>query len=514
VSAPVALTGFAIGYAIDDANGHVYQKLKLTPRLLAKLLTESYPAVQAVQDGWQNTPNADEPTDYKPLVNNPINIAADPEFQALNPGISHDVGQTFGASALVMLSSDSDLVSALTSYINADPDARAWLDGQPDPWGMVVNPNYRGIKLPVDGWPLLDTFEPKSIYENGTNPCLTLNPVPYLPLVASPMNSIALISLNLQYAIQQSQVVCTNADTLNPKLVATGPETIGSRFLIGITSLADANRYRIDSAALQTRNTNGASVKSTGASGRTFVGPTDSGLRAAARLLAPNADDGTWELPYEKLVGTTGSESAYPGAMMVSAAVATKGLLSTEAHDLAKYVSYAAGAGQTPGGSSGQLPAGYLPLTSANALGAQANYAKIAAQYIAAQDGKVPSVLAPKPPPATAPSGGASTPNPTPTSGATLPAGNGNSGGAGAPPPALGNATTPAVGGGSSTPPAPSVNTSPAASASPAAKTVRLTGAQAPSAGAIGWILPILALIGLGAALAAPLLTRFAGRRS
>ncbi len=37
------------------------------------------------------------------------------------------------------------MIRALTTYINDDPAARAWLNGKPDPWGMVVNPAYRHI---------------------------------------------------------------------------------------------------------------------------------------------------------------------------------------------------------------------------------------------------------------------------------------------------------------------------------------------------------------------------------
>src|SRR5436305_2507848 len=125
-----------------------------------------------------------------------MNITHDPEFQALNPQVAPSSSGNFGAATLLMLSSDSDVVHALTAYIDADREARAWLDGQPDPWGMVVNPNYKGIDLPVDTWPLLDTYEPRDIYTDS-NPCLQQNPVPYLPLVASPTTRLASISLNL-----------------------------------------------------------------------------------------------------------------------------------------------------------------------------------------------------------------------------------------------------------------------------------------------------------------------------
>ena len=69
---------------------------------------------------------------------------------------------------LYALSSDSDVMYALTSYINADPEARAWLNGTPDPWGMTVNPAYQGISLPLSSWPQLDTYTPPS---QSTDPC-------------------------------------------------------------------------------------------------------------------------------------------------------------------------------------------------------------------------------------------------------------------------------------------------------------------------------------------------------
>jgi hypothetical protein len=75
VQAPVAVTGFAIAYSIDDAAGNRYGSLRMNARLLAKLLTESYPANSLVRDN------------YPALASNPANITQDPEFQALNPGL-------------------------------------------------------------------------------------------------------------------------------------------------------------------------------------------------------------------------------------------------------------------------------------------------------------------------------------------------------------------------------------------------------------------------------------------
>ena len=55
MQAPIGVAGFAIVYVIDNGNGTQYEKLQLDPRLLAKLLTESYPGTNNVQTNWQIT---------------------------------------------------------------------------------------------------------------------------------------------------------------------------------------------------------------------------------------------------------------------------------------------------------------------------------------------------------------------------------------------------------------------------------------------------------------------------
>jgi hypothetical protein len=398
VSAPIAVTGFSISYIIDGANGQPYTHLRLTPLLLAKLLTESYPAELPVQE--------EDPA----LAHNPLNITDDPEFQQLNPGITHGVGASEAASELMTLSSDSDVIEALTTYINDNPQARAWLNGKPDPWGMVVNPAYRDIKLPVNEWPLLSTFEPTKWYQQDENDCLFHDPVPYLPLVAAPQATLEEISESMQFDIANSTVVCQqiNGESANEKLVALGPQTIGYRFLIGITPLADNYRYQLRAAALQT-------------SGGNFVTPTASALRTAAALLAPDESSGTWLLPYGKFTSSKAAAGAYPGTMVVYAAVPTTGLPAQSAEDYAALLRYAAGSGQDPGLAVGQLPPGYLPMTKADGLGALANYTLRAAADVEAQNGKVPPLIAPPPtkghnPPPTTTTTPSSTTSTTPSS--------------------------------------------------------------------------------------------------
>lgn len=371
MNAPTAVTGFSISYVIDGANGQPYTHLRLTPLLLAKLLTESYPSELPIQQ--------EDPA----LSHNPLNITLDPEFIALNPGITQGVVASEAASELMTVLGGSDVMYALTSYINANPQARAWLNGKPDPWGMVVNPAYKGIKLPLSQWPLLSTFEPTSYYNSDVNDCLYHNPQPFLPLVAAPLLSLEDVSESLQYGIANSTTVCSQIDgtSLGEKLVAQGPQTIGYRFLIGVTPVADNYRNLVRSAALES------------APG-VFVQPTPATMDAAARLMRPDAATGTWSLPYPDL-RRTADEHAYPGTMIVNTAAPTSGLSAQSAADLSSFLRFVITEGQHPGLGVGQLPPGYVPITSANGLGAMADYTLATAEVVGNQDGQVIAVTSP-----------------------------------------------------------------------------------------------------------------------
>jgi hypothetical protein len=368
VNAPVAVTGFSISYDIDGANGQPYTHLRLTPLLLAKLLTESYPSELPIQE------------EFPALSHNPLNITLDPEFIALNPGITQGVAASEAASELMAISSDSDVMEALTSYINSDPTTRAWLDGKPDQYGMVVNPAYQGIKLPVDVWPLLSTFEPTAYYQSDNNDCLFNSPVPYLPLVAAPLASLEDISSSMQFAIANSTTDCSQiaGTTLGEKLVPQGRQTVGYRFLIGITPLGDNARYGLRAAALQ--STPG-----------TFVTPSNASLKAAAALLQPHTQEGMWTLSYPELATAAGAQ-AYPGTMVVYAAVPTSGLSKDDAKDYSELIDFATTTGQTPGLNVGQLPPGYLPMTKQNGLANLVAYSLAASQAVLAQTGATPLV--------------------------------------------------------------------------------------------------------------------------
>lgn len=469
VQAPVAATGFAISYIIDGANGLPYTSLRLTPRLLAKLMTESYSDELIVR---QN---------YSALANNPFNITMDPEFQALNPGVPH-YSFIWGAASLFSISTPSDVIYALTSYIEADPEARAWLDGTPDPWGMTVNPNYKGLHLPVNAWPLADNWTMPPDALPGATPnsgaCEGRYGVqpqpPYMQLIASPIESMLKIAQSIEYAQPGDGNNCKS----NPNVEGSTPGSIytaytraprqftGQRFVLGLTSLADAEHYSLDTAALETTSTADPSAQFGDSAHRTFARPTDDSLKAAFALLKRDSDAGLWELDYGTL--RSSAPTAYPGAMLIYADIPTKGMAARTGKDYASILKYMIGPGQVSGSALGQLPDGYLPLTAANGFADEVAYTTQAATDVAAQQGVLPGDK----PAGSSPSGGSTPSGSTPSGGAptsaapggTAPDGSASSG----PSSPLGGAGGNPTGGATVGAGAPPAGTNPTASARPA----------------------------------------------
>jgi hypothetical protein len=409
VQAPAAVTGWAIAYSVDGDDGHPYPDLKLDARLIAKLLSESY---RSCADCLDFTSTAAKKAGFAAMASNPIDISRDPEFHALNPGIS-STNSLQSAATLSVMSSDADLMTAVSSYIDADPEARSWLDGKPDPWGMIVNPAYKHLALPVTTWPLLDDHIP--VLAPGSNPCLAESPVPWLPLVASPLSNPATIALDLQFDVANSQTTCSHSGAL--KLGPIGREPAGSRFIFGLVGLGDAVRYQLNTAQLQTQRSSTGTSTFDDASGRTFAAATDSGMKAAGALLNPNDKIGTWTLPYNTLRVDPSGAKAYPGAVLMSIDVPTKGLAAGLAKRYAQLLHFVAGPGQVAGLANGQLPPGYLSLSRANGLGALAEYTDKAADAVAAQRGVVPFVSGKATPTGTGPDGRPSSPAGSPSSG-------------------------------------------------------------------------------------------------
>jgi hypothetical protein len=220
----------------------------------------------------------------------------------------------------------------------------AFIHGHPDPWGMRVNPYYKGVKLPVSTWPLLDTW----VNKTTNNSCLNAAQTAYLPLMANPVSSLRLVATALLYNWPYVGTGCTGTGTQNDpfQLGRVAPEGIGNRLILGVVTLGDAARYGLPVARLQA------------APGR-FVAPDDAGMRSALQLAKPSPGLKPFSLDQSAI---RGSKAAYPGTMVVYTAAKTQGLPAATADDVAQFIRVSTSEGQVPGRGNGRLADGYLPI--------------------------------------------------------------------------------------------------------------------------------------------------------
>jgi hypothetical protein len=378
--APTAVTGWGIGFDIDKPDNAGQQlTINLDARLLAKLLTESYPGSVDVKQA------------HPGFSHNPLSLNLDPEFEKLNPGLD-TAHWSENAAALMNLSTSSGVITQMTSYIAADPAAMAFLRGRPDPWGMTVNPFYKNIKLPVSTWSLLDTWVDKTT----NNPCLQAAPTAYMPLTASPVSSLRLIATALLYSWPMVTTGCTgNGTATSPfQLSRAAPEGLGNRFMLGLVTLGDARRYDLTVANLQ-------------ASPGHFVAADDAGMDAALKLAKPAPKLKPFRLPQTAI---RKSKTAYPGTTIVYTAAKLAGLPKTTAADVAQFIDVSSTQGQVPGRGNGQLPEGYLPITKSGQTKRLFEQAQHVASAVAAQ--QAPPQQAPATTSAAAPPPSSGSPGP------------------------------------------------------------------------------------------------------
>jgi hypothetical protein len=490
VYAPLTLSGVVIGFNIErtpalQSDGSLNQgelplagsrveHLFLTPRLVAKLLTESY---QAEFEGVTST----KPNGYGWVQQNPTTLFTDPDFLQYNPEFaSLTTQQKIDAGTLIVEESSSDAASALWKWVLSDPDAKAWLDGKPDPWKMQVNPIYStnasvnpsGVAF---GSPAPENF-PKSDPYLYQNPSAVVYGPPEQPARALGVLDWSPYSLSMKAAAQATAVANDGAKTtLDPTQTANtawgsnGPQKSGTYFVMSVTDSASAARYGLQTASLS---------RSGDDTNPTFVAPDAAGILAGEQAMVPSSVPGVLQPnPSTTVAG------AYPLPMLTYAASTPSTLDATSRQNYSALVTYAAGAGQTSGVLPGQLPSGYVPLPSA--LQAQALTAAA-------------TIL--NPPAATSTTNTGSTASPG-TSASTS-----------------GGSTYAPIGTGSnsSSLDAGSTATGDATSASASAPRAKSMGPSVLSAirthgipiGALRWALPIVLLIGMGAALGAVVVDR------
>lgn len=235
IHAPVAVSGLTFAYNVDSRapgnasaelkknDGRRIRELRLTPRLVAKLLTQTYS--RAVH------PSADS------VKANPTDLTKDEEFLALNP---HFEGLVVSIPELLVPIGQADVLEMLWRWLLADAEAAAFLRGDADQWGTKINPNYLGMSLPRTDIPKSDPF--CLTYPNdslGRTPQCTLDLSPYAADFRQAASSAARgDTLELGEWAQADPGTAANGQWKK------GPnQADGARAMIALVDTASAHRY-------------------------------------------------------------------------------------------------------------------------------------------------------------------------------------------------------------------------------------------------------------------------------
>jgi hypothetical protein len=386
--APLANSGAGIAYLIDDPNtGSQINRMVLDPRLLAKLITQSY-TLQYTGGCTGKKPKATaNPPGCDPAVlGNPYSLFDDPEFLSLNrqcqpygrpasytcsnsqysstnpsddfpEDIDASGGTETGDFLPTVLAPDNDMTYDMTDWVAANSDAAKFLDGKAAPGGMHVNSDYLHVAYPSQTFPILDTGFTEAPSCSSSNPCTNSNPTQDVTMQASwnPQTDLDTIALDLLtdqptdaqplYDCPTSSGNCNSAGELE-STSATSPQLLGNRDLLSELDLGDIAGYQFPVAEL------------VNAAGKA-VGPTQASVEAAVSDMKTNPDGITQYFDF-----ASKDPAAYPLAMVDYAMVPTCGLSSGKASAIADFLTKVATTGQTQGEAPGDLAPGYYPLNA------------------------------------------------------------------------------------------------------------------------------------------------------
>ncbi|MFZ6004521.1 MAG: hypothetical protein ACOYXM_11385 [Actinomycetota bacterium] len=400
VYAPLTASALTIGFHVERVSatgggeplaGVRYARMNLTPRLVAKLLTQSYRSQVDIDDANFLDFRASNPYEWDD--GNPLVLFSDPDFLQFNPEFAlWSVGSSRNAGGLILPAGTSDAASQLWDWVLADPESAAWLAGEPDGWGMVVNPVYATTAAHSStgfpfGSPVPDSF-PKSDPYCYQSPKVNIVEVP--PLLCGldwmPYASGLTETASRTALANDGSRVFLNMFAGSPHEVwkSTGTQQLGRRTMLGLTDTTAAHRFGLQTAHLSLPGDDGPD--------RRFIAPDGDGLRLA---VASMSDEGG----LLRLDPADTDPGAYPLTAVSYAAIRPLAHDAQAREQYAAFLDYAAGPGQQPGYELGQLPAGYLPLP-----------AELAAATSAAAD-RVRTLTAP-PAPAAPPTTVASGPEP------------------------------------------------------------------------------------------------------
>jgi hypothetical protein len=378
VYAPLTLSGVVVGFNIDRVpsttggptqpdelkiDGTRVQNIFLTPRLVAKLLTQSYAGQLKYVSSIQPTP-----TGYAWAIGNPSSLITDPDFLQYNPEFSlladsHDVD----AGTLLVEQTSSDAANALWKWVLSDPEAEAWLHGDPwpaDPTTMVVNPYYSTNAATNPSGVAFGTPTPEN-YPKNDNYCESLDSAPLRPIQGQPIRNLCILdwspySQTMQSAAQATSVANDGAKTTfnQNSVTASGawasnpPQSSGTDLVMTITDSASAARYGIQTASL--------SAAGDDTTNPAFVAPNAAGILAGEQAMKPSS-----VLQVLQSNPSSTGTGAYPLTMLSYGATTPESLTPADRTAYAGFIKYAANAGQISGDAPGELPAGYVPLPGA-----------------------------------------------------------------------------------------------------------------------------------------------------
>ncbi|WP_382306405.1 hypothetical protein [Herbiconiux sp. UC225_62] len=325
---------------------------------MAKLLTNSY------VDSLPNGADRSEIGYNGPLDpgHNARNLTSDPDFLAINdPEWAYQAITSPAVADLLTPLGRLDGAWAMWSYVIADPEARAFLNGEPDPWQMIVNPwsrlasddNPTGTTYPLDNFPRADPIEQPAVPgPDGAGPVNLVTWRPYTNTLDQ--------SANLTLRGDGQLLGGWDISATPPKYGKAARNVPGLQSVLGLTDTAAAAKYQVYTAALL--NPAGQ-----------FVQPdADTLTAAAAAMTADPAQPQVYGFdPTSE--SAHAATNAYPLAMPVYAAVNPAMADADDSQpndegpgelrgDYANFIEYAVTSGQEPGTGLGQLPAGYAPL--------------------------------------------------------------------------------------------------------------------------------------------------------
>ncbi|MBE1877648.1 hypothetical protein [Myceligenerans pegani] len=368
--APLANTALTIGFVAQDEQGKAYTNLRLTPRLVAKLLTQSYK--------W-HVPNvlfgAGEPVGESYDVLGKLAVVDDEEWAAL--GNPTDFGAWAKVTWIVSGPRGDDAIRLLWQYVQADADARAFLRGEPDPWGNTVNPYYLPARHPraagggydvdlseepLDMFPKADqTLFPDKATATDEYKDEQIDSDSYSPYAEDLEDNAVRVAKADSRRVESWDKYYYIGVGIPPGRWARDapPSPDRPRLMMGPVMTTSAELYGLSTASLALPLDETTAAENV-ADARQFVEADEESMsRAVAAVPVDETGVGVVDV-------TDLPDGAYPLTTTVHAAVDLReGRLDPQARtEYAHLLTYAATDGNVITGDRGGLPEGYVPLTA------------------------------------------------------------------------------------------------------------------------------------------------------